>query len=333
MKKYELKPGEIIPIENDIMFTEVFNDKNNICILEEIIAGYFGYSLNAVRGNLKLQSRKLKKGTLKESSKEIDLLLDYNGEDINIEMSTGLTDDLIERNCVFISNIHGRQLDRGFSTYSEIQPSYQINFFKNYSRNKFKSSLLLIDSDDGWNPVKKLRMDFINMDIGKNMCYNNDVRENLLIRLCKIFTSTTKEELENNLKQGLSKKSSKLLLNTVTRLSGDEKMIKKYIDNKHELEFQSIMEYTTRRCEKAQREAAEAQQKAKEEQQKLEKMQQQYNDEQQQFQEQQQQFQNEQQQFQKEKTQFAKELLNFNISIDDIIKRTGLTKEEINKLK
>jgi predicted transposase/invertase (TIGR01784 family) len=319
MPKYVLEPGEIIPIESDIMFTEVFNDKKNLCILEEIIAIYFNYPLEEVRGNLKLETRNLDKGTLKESSKEVDLLLKYKGEDINIEMSTGLSNDIIERNCVFISNIHGKQLDKGFNAYKEINPSYQINFFRGYERNKFKSSLKLMDPEDGWNPIKKLRMDFINMDIGKNMCYNEDVRDNLLIRLCKIFTSTTKKELYEHLKTGLSKISSELLFNTVTRLSGDEDMVKKYIDNKHELEFQSIMEYR--------------QEQLKIQQEKLEETKKEYEESKKELSIMKKEFNNQKKEFNDQKKEFARNLIKLNTSIEDIIKYTGLTKEEIDNLK
>ena len=53
--------GEIIPLTFDIMFTEIFNNEENICILEEFISGYFNYSLNDVRGNLEILSRRLPK--------------------------------------------------------------------------------------------------------------------------------------------------------------------------------------------------------------------------------------------------------------------------------
>ena len=53
-----LKPGEIIPLTDDDMFTEVFNNEENICILEEFISTYFNYPLDIIRGNLKIMPRK-----------------------------------------------------------------------------------------------------------------------------------------------------------------------------------------------------------------------------------------------------------------------------------
>ena len=41
------------------MFTEIFNDEDNICILEEFVSSYLNIEFKEVRGNLKLLSRKL----------------------------------------------------------------------------------------------------------------------------------------------------------------------------------------------------------------------------------------------------------------------------------
>ena len=87
MIKTKLKKGQIIPLTFDYMFTEIFNDEDNICILEEFISFYLDIPLNEVRGNLKLLSRKLKMESKIESKKEVDLLLNLNGEKINIELN------------------------------------------------------------------------------------------------------------------------------------------------------------------------------------------------------------------------------------------------------
>lgn len=35
-----LKENELIPLNFDVMFTEIFNNPDNICILEEFISNY-----------------------------------------------------------------------------------------------------------------------------------------------------------------------------------------------------------------------------------------------------------------------------------------------------
>lgn len=54
-----LKPGEIIPLNMDFMFTTIFNKEENISILENFLSCYLEISLNEIKGNLKLLKRKL----------------------------------------------------------------------------------------------------------------------------------------------------------------------------------------------------------------------------------------------------------------------------------
>lgn len=65
-----INKGEIIPLTFDIMFTEIFNNEDSICILEEFISGYFDYPLDAVRGNLEILSRRLPRENRIDSRKE-----------------------------------------------------------------------------------------------------------------------------------------------------------------------------------------------------------------------------------------------------------------------
>jgi len=80
-----IREGELIPLTFDIMFIEIFNNEDSICILEEFIAGYFNFSLDDVRGNLEILSRRLPKENRIDSRKEVDLLLNLNGKKIKIE--------------------------------------------------------------------------------------------------------------------------------------------------------------------------------------------------------------------------------------------------------
>ena len=71
-----LKENELIPLTFDVMFTEIFNNPDNIlflvstlgffnpdniCILEEFISNYLEIPLKDVTGNLKILSRRLGK--------------------------------------------------------------------------------------------------------------------------------------------------------------------------------------------------------------------------------------------------------------------------------
>ena len=222
-----LRPGFIIPLNDNDMFTQIFNDKANICVLEEFVADYFRYDLKKVRGNLILKPRLLSKNTLKESSKEVDLLLMYEGKKINIEISTRWNQGIKDRNVVFLSNIHGSQLNRGFKSYDEIEETVQINLNAFRCQNELKETYYLRNSK-GEILSTKFRIDIIDMAIGKEMCYTGDEQLDILIKWSKVFMSETKEELEDALSHTVSKTTKKQLISNVSRLSGDDDMLKKF---------------------------------------------------------------------------------------------------------
>jgi len=222
----KLKPGEIIPLTDDDMFTEVFNNEANMCVIEEFISTYFNYPLKDIKGNIKIMPRKLTRNRAKEKSKEVDLFLKYNDKNINIEMTTGWNQHIKDRNVIFLSNIHGRQLNKG-NKYIKIDESIQLNFcsFKCKGRTREKYYL---KNQFGDVFTEKFRIDIVYMDELKNMCYNDDREMNILIGWSKVFKSLTRKELNDNLKNLISISSSRQLIYDVSRLSGDEEMVKKY---------------------------------------------------------------------------------------------------------
>ena len=132
------------------------------------------------------------------------------------------------------------------------------------------------------------------------MSYTDDERKNYLIDWCKVFTSVTEEELEKSSKKVLSNKSALKLVDEVIRLSGDDEvMIEFDMNSKRDLELKSeydemILEF-----------------KEKEEQLKEQLKEQEHN----------------------KQLEIAKKLLKNNVDINVIISSTGLSKEEINKIK
>jgi hypothetical protein len=241
-KTNTLAPGEIIPLTDDNMFTEIFNDKDNLCVLEEFIASYFSFDLEKVRGNIQIKSRHLNKETLVESNKSVDLLLEYENKKYNIEMSTGWNQGIRDRNTVFLSNIHGKQLSRGFNSYEEIESSIQINLNAFNCEENVKASYYL-RNETGKIFSKKFRIDVIDMEKGRKMCYTNNEKMNEIIKWCKVFMSKTKKELNNALNEIVSTKSKEKLYSNVSRLSGDEVMVKKYIGkSKWEMAMESVLE-------------------------------------------------------------------------------------------
>ncbi|MBQ8219269.1 MAG: Rpn family recombination-promoting nuclease/putative transposase [Bacilli bacterium] len=237
-----IEKKELIPLTFDVMFTEIFNDVDNICILEEFIAGYFKYSLEDVRGNLEILSRKLGKENKYDSRKEVDLLLNLNGKKINIEMSNNNSMGVVNRNIVYLCKIHGNQLKEGDNSYSKINESIQIVFNNFNCQDELRNTYYLRD-DSGNTLSKKFRIDIINLAKGKDLCYNVGGEDNYLINWCKILTENKVDNFKDISHQILTKETTDKLINKISKLSGDDGMVRLYTKlSRREMEFNTLKE-------------------------------------------------------------------------------------------
>lgn len=216
-----LKPGEIIPLNFDFVFTEIFNNPKNIDIIENFLSVYLEVPLSEMKNHVKIQSRDLELTHKKEAKKHVDLLLDLKGRKINIEMSNKKSPGVMDRNVVYVCAIHSKQMKYGKKDYTMIHKTLQINL-NNYSlgSDELKESYYLT-TEKGKILTKKLQIDMVDMVKGREICYTDS--ENKLARWCKVFTSTSEEELKEALGDDLMEREPKeKLVDEVTKLSSDE---------------------------------------------------------------------------------------------------------------
>ena len=240
-----LKENELIPLTFDVMFTEIFNNPDNICILEEFISNYLEIPLKDVSGNLKILSRRLGKENRYDSRKEVDLLLKYQGKMINIEMSNNNSIGVINRNVVYLCKIHGRQLKKGDIDYSKIHDSIQIMFNNFESDNNLKTTWYFRD-EDGNILTSKLRIDIINLVKGKKLCYTGSEKVDYLINWCKLLTSSQKNNIKNISCQIMSNESTNILVNNMSILSEENEMVRLYTKlSRREMEYNTFIKEAT----------------------------------------------------------------------------------------
>ena len=239
--EYALKENELIPLTFDIMFTEIFNNPDNICILEEFISNYLDIPLKEVSGNLKILSRRLKKEVRYDSRKEVDLLLNYKGKKINIEMSNNKSDGVINRNVVYLCKIHGNQLKVGDINYSKINSTIQIVFNNFNIGNELKTTWYL-RNEKGQILTSKLRIDIINLVKGKDLCYTGSEKVDYLINWCKLLTTKDRENVKDISSQIMSHKSTDMLVNNMSALSEEDEMVKLYTKlSRREMEYNTYI--------------------------------------------------------------------------------------------
>lgn len=248
-----LKKGEIIPLTFDYVFTAIFNNKENINILENFLACYFDVSIDMIRGNVTLLPRQLELESKMARNKQVDLILDLKGEKINIELSNKISQGIINRNVVYACNIHGRQLEYGDNNYTKIKKTIQINL-NNVNTNKKLKEVYYLMTKDGKQLTEKFEIDVIDMVIGRRNCYTKD--ETKLDRWCLVFTSTTREEFERALEGLMEEEAKEKLVEEVDKYSSSNQVVALYSKyTKEELERNTLLIEAT---EEATREGLEA---------------------------------------------------------------------------
>ncbi len=249
VRRKQLEEGTIVPITFDYVFCNIFNNMDNIIILENFLACYLEVPLSKIRGHVEILSRNLIIEHKREANKQIDLLVDIDGEKVNIELQNKRSDGIINRNVVFASKVHAGQLkinnEKGKkdseSKYAGIKRTLQINLMRGRDKKKVKESYFLTN-EEGEILTKKLQIDLVNMEKAKELCYTKE--ETKLARWCRVILATTKEEFEEALGEDLMEREAKdLLEEKVEQYSRDEEVIEMYSEYaRAELETESVLE-------------------------------------------------------------------------------------------
>lgn len=241
IRKSLLEDGKIIPLNMDFIFNGIFNNSKNIIILENFISCYLNIPIEDIRGNLKLQSRELELEGRFYKNKQIDLLLDYKGEKINIELNNNPKKSIIDRNVVYACNIHGRQLEYNDNSYNNICKTLQINLNNKNINNKLKESYFLFERHGEKVLTDKFQIDMIDMELGRKLCYTKD--ETKLARWCRVLTSSTEEEFYKSLGDDLMELEAKdKLIDEMEKYISDEPAVALYSAyTREELERNSIL--------------------------------------------------------------------------------------------
>ena len=221
-----LKKGEIIPLTYDFVFNEIFANEKNINILENFISNILNLNIEEVRGSLHIKPRDLELNNKSERNKQIDLLLEYHGDLINIELNNNSGEGIKERNLVYACSVHASQLEYGDNSYKKINKTIQINL-----NTKPNSTGLLIDKYNLKNEYNKTYSDklviyMIDISLGVDMCYNGT--SDKLAKWCYVLTSQTEDELGKYLGDIMNEKEQNQLVDEMNMLSSNEKVIALY---------------------------------------------------------------------------------------------------------
>ena len=301
-------PNKMVPICYDEMFKAVFGNREYPNITAYLISVLTGIPYSLLKGKIafKNTNQKLSRVTDKKADKDVIFIVDLEEPlKINLEMNNRKTfkQEIIERNIYFASNFFGMGLEES-EDYTNIKTTIQYNFNLKYvdTINKEKIDEYVLRNKYGHILTEKLKIIHINIEELSKLWYSEarfNYPENyqILCGISALMMCTDKSKFESDIRSvPLDEKIRMDIERIVEEMNYDDQLPERYYDRDEE------WDRIKRTCIKS--EIKEASKKALE----LGANQ--------------------------EKVEIAKKMLKLGtISIDDISKATGLSKDEIKSLK
>lgn len=235
-----LKSDEIIPLIFDAVFTRILNNEDNIIILENILSIYFKEPLENYKNKIKIKSRDLPTENKREHDKQVDLVIDRDGEKTNIELNTSKSEGKTNRNVVYISSIHGKQLKYKDNNYSNIKSTVQINF-NDFSCNEENIiDTYYLRNKKGKILTKKFRIDQVDLVKAREKEYNESDKK--LIKILRALNATTLTDLKKEIEGTMEKEAENKLVDQIEKYSQDDEVYALYSAySKEELERNTLL--------------------------------------------------------------------------------------------
>ena len=241
-----LGKDEYIPLTFGYVFEAIFNNKDNIDLLESFFDAYFLKEKGHYKNKVKLLNRELPTDNRNDRDKQVDILLqDDDGNYIEIEMSNNTSvSGVIDRNIIYLCYIHSKQLHYKDNDYSNIKKSIQICLNSKYdNKNKLIRSYLFREQD-GEILSNKVQIDMVDMELGSKMCYDESSKYYRLANWCKLFLTNSKEIFSNILESDIimTSESKNKLTDAMDYYSSDNETIQIYTKlSKQEMEHNTIL--------------------------------------------------------------------------------------------
>ena len=229
----KLEKGKIIPMPFDYMFTQVLNYEECMSALEGIVAIITQIPLEEIHCNLTILNENLMKHNKKEKLNKVDLLLNYHDDKINIELNS--TKYMLKRNYVYGFTVASGNLKLKDKSYNEVRKFYQINFNNfNYPQRDILEEIKLRNelgevADDS---VTFYQIAMVKaLDSGYNYVSK---REEEIGVICRMLLTDDVEVLKESAGKIMKKSDVDTLTRRVEDLSKDDEMVYLYTDLSNE---------------------------------------------------------------------------------------------------
>ena len=341
-----IRKGEVLPATQDVVFKNLMI--NSKIFLSIILEHFLGIDKEIIIKNMHLENTELPVSNVKEKKKVTDIIVRVERNVVNLEMNASYYEGLINRNIDYIlkgkteANFSGENYD---DSYIGIQINFDLDWqYDDRDIIKF----LLMDPERGIVLSENLIIYNINLLKFQEKYYNNDELSEFE-RAITLLTLTKREDIEKISEgvEGLMEAKEE-----IKKLSNNLGIIGVYDYEKHKEwewkqkakeyikddlvkieEGKKFIEENTKILEERKKSLEEGQKSLEEGQKSLEERQKSLQEGQKSLEEGQKSLEEDKKSFEKEKEELAKRMLDMDLSTNDIIKTTGLSKKEIQELK
>ena len=195
----------------DRVFKDIFLDKNDTSLLKGLLESILKIEIKTIT----IQNNELREGNAYLRRKHLDALLETNKEIINIEINSSIDNYIKVRNFAFLSKVYANHTLRGKS-YNKDEKFIQINF--SYGLNDQKLfRIYKIQDNENITFIDNIEIYEFNMDNYLEFWYTDDkekIKENKYL----IMMNLSKKELEKFSKED---KVVKEYMNKLNRINED----------------------------------------------------------------------------------------------------------------
>ena len=292
---------KLIPLNRNFIFIQVFYHHGGIKRLERFISDYFELDYEKVKNHLSYLPRDEENDSKFEVETQVDLLLDYEGNTINIELNNNNSLGIKQRNLIYLHKAAAKKYEKGKKTYEIKGKTIQINL-NNFKSNQEKlvNKYRLYEEEINILYSETFRIDEVDLTLPltKDYKYKNEWEEKIG-RWCLLFNCNNAVDFKNICDKMLPREESERFVDIMKKLSSDKNYI--IMENDREMLRNTIIKETREEgIELGKQEGIEL---------------------------------GKQEGIELGVLQTAKKLLKENVDINIISKSTGLSIEEINKLK
>ena len=320
-----IRKGEVLPATEDIIFKNVMLTKHSF--LSIILEHFLGIDREIIKENMHLENTTLPVSNAKEKKKVTDIIVRVGINVVNLEMNASYYKGLIDRNVKYAASLLNDVTLSG-EDYDNKHIVIQINFDLDWQHDDREIvKFVLMDPVNNIVLTESLQIYSINLLKFQEKYYNN-LELSEFERAITLLTLKKREDLEKISEgvEGLMEAKEK-----ITKLSDNIGIIGAYDYERHkEWEWkQKAKEYVKDDLLKIE----EGKKFIEENSKILEEKSKTLEERQKTLEEGQESLEEDKKSFEKEKEELAKKMLDMNLTIDDIIKTTGLSKKQIEELK